>query len=42
MAGLESVPVVIIHSGAGGEAAEIERLLTQHAENHHLDPAHAP
>lgn len=34
-AGLEVVPVVIIEAEAEGDAAEIERLLTQHAENHH-------
>jgi ParB family chromosome partitioning protein len=34
-AGRDSVPVVITDSETEGDAAEIERLLTQHAENHH-------
>lgn len=34
-AGRTSVPVVIADSELEGDAAEIERLLTQHAENHH-------
>jgi len=34
-AGRDSVPVVITDSEAEGDAAEIDRLLTQHAENHH-------
>lgn len=33
-AGCDSVPVVITDSEADGDAAEIDRLLTQHAENH--------
>ncbi|MBW9208017.1 ParB/RepB/Spo0J family partition protein [Mumia sp. zg.B17] len=35
-AALDTVPVVVIPLTAGdGDAAEIERILTQHAENHH-------
>ena len=34
-AGLDSVPVLVTESDAEGDTAEIERLLTQHAENHH-------
>lgn len=34
-AGLASVPVVVVESAAEGDAATIERLLTQHAENTH-------
>ena len=34
-AGHTSVPVVITETKNEGDAAEIERLLTQHAENHH-------
>jgi ParB family chromosome partitioning protein len=34
-AGRDSVPVVITDTEAEGDAAEIDRLLTQHAENHH-------
>ncbi len=34
-AGLPAVPVFIIETNGEGDTAEIERLLTQHAENHH-------
>lgn len=34
-AGLETVPVITIDTTNEGDAAEIDRLLTQHAENHH-------
>lgn len=34
-AGVESVPVLVIDNTNEGDAETIERLLTQHAENHH-------
>lgn len=34
-AGRDSVPVYVTATEAEGDVAEIERLLTQHAENHH-------
>lgn len=34
-AGRDSVPVYVTASDAEGDAAELERLLIQHAENHH-------